>query len=47
MSQIFPFNNPTQGRGLLKADINPAGTEPGQGPGKGFMECKRFRWVCH
>lgn len=35
MSQMFLFNNLTQGRGLLKAGVNPAHTVSGQDPGMG------------
>lgn len=47
MSQMVLFNNPTQGRGLFKAGINPACTTSDRDPGKGCAGWKGFRWVCH
>lgn len=35
MSQMFLFNNLTQGRAPLKAGVNPARTAPGSRPRKG------------
>ena len=34
MSQMFLFNNLTEGRELLQAGVNPACTEPGHNPRK-------------
>lgn len=34
---MFLFNNLSQGRGLLKAGVNPACTAPRQDPGEGSV----------
>lgn len=43
MSQMFLFNNLTQGRGLLEAGINPEYTVPGQDPGMGHAGTKAIQ----
>lgn len=47
MSQMFPFNNLTEGREPLQAGVNPACTVPGHGPRKGMQALKRFRGIFH
>lgn len=43
MSQMFLFNNLTEGREPLQAGVNPACTEPGHNPRKVMQALKRFR----
>lgn len=47
MSQMFLFNNLTEGRELLQAGVNPACTESGHNPRKVMRVLEQFRGIFH